>query len=105
MASKGIPATFVFPPGVVPNYDNPEHRGQGITIAAIVGTAITAIFIICRLYTRIWISRSFGKDDGECFPPMLAMSRADQLRLSLYYIRLGEPLSPIDSPLAIGHGY
>jgi hypothetical protein len=90
MGDSSVPATFIFPDGVVPNYINPEHRGKEITITAIVFTAITALFILCRMYTRLWIIRSFGKDDGECLPLIVTMLWSNQLPCSLYPLRLGE---------------
>lgn len=59
---------FSLPPGIVPNYVNPEFRGKEITILAIVCSIISSIFILIRVYTRIWIIRSFGKDDGTLSP-------------------------------------
>jgi hypothetical protein len=46
-----------------PNYENPETRGNALTILNSVFLSFAAIFIGLRLYTRMFVRKWFGWDD------------------------------------------
>ena len=52
------------PPGVTPNFENPEQGGRHVIVLGFVGIPITFAFLIMRLYTKARINRSFGSEDG-----------------------------------------
>lgn len=62
---------FLIPPSVVPNYENSEQKGQSIQTLAILCSIISTFFVLLRLYTRVYLSRAFGKDDGKPTRPDL----------------------------------
>lgn len=50
------------PPEVIaswpePNYVNPESRGDSIVIAASICIPIVAVVFVCRVYSRVFISK------------------------------------------------
>ena len=54
------------PPGVTPNFDNPELAyplSTGKTMIG-VGLSIAGLFILMRIYTKARILRNFGAEDG-----------------------------------------
>lgn len=60
---NSIPAASP-PVGITANFDDPQtnHNAAGIIIS-LVGMALSAIFILLRLYTKIFITSLFGIDD------------------------------------------
>lgn len=52
-------------PGVIPNFVNPETRAPAVVAIAVVCLSLMWPISLLRLYTKIWINRSFGWDDGE----------------------------------------
>lgn len=52
------------PPGITPNFVNPDYIGGRVIIivAVFLGIALACFFI--RMFTRIRITRGFGADDG-----------------------------------------
>ena len=57
------PGIFPAPPGVTPNYVNPEVRSFGIVPLGALFTTLSTIFLALRLYTKARIIRIFGWDD------------------------------------------
>ncbi|KAI9804911.1 MAG: hypothetical protein M1833_006214 [Piccolia ochrophora] len=56
------------PPGWVSNFDNPDTSAQTrliVEVAVTMGLAL--IFILLRLYTRVFLARAVGKDDYVIF--------------------------------------
>jgi hypothetical protein len=51
------------PNGTIPNFVNPPNIGYRQTTTNIVVLVIMIIVVFLRLYTRIFIVRSFGYDD------------------------------------------
>jgi hypothetical protein len=47
-----------------PNYVDPETRGNGIIVASILFGLLGTIATALRLYTRLFITRTFGLDDA-----------------------------------------
>lgn len=55
------------PPGVIPNFTNPESRAVGIYIAAGICLPIIVLSAVVRLYTKAAGLRKWTWDDGEMF--------------------------------------
>ncbi|KAI1408106.1 hypothetical protein F5Y13DRAFT_205087 [Hypoxylon sp. FL1857] len=55
------------PPGVVPNFDNPESIAPLCLIVIVITLPMMVIFLALRLYVRLWVSRTTGADDVLCF--------------------------------------
>ena len=53
------------PPGQTSHFDNPETRGPAIVILCSVFIGIMWPIFILRLYSKVWIIRRFGWDDGR----------------------------------------
>jgi hypothetical protein len=51
------------PDGITPNFVNPPSVGYQQTTTNIVVLVIMIIVVLLRLYTRIFIVKSFGYDD------------------------------------------
>ncbi|KAF2131230.1 hypothetical protein P153DRAFT_287580 [Dothidotthia symphoricarpi CBS 119687] len=51
------------PPGVTPNFDNPESIAHRVIIVSVLGAAITIPICLIRLYTKRYILRNVGWDD------------------------------------------
>jgi hypothetical protein len=47
----------------IPNYVNPETRGNALVIVNYIFISIAVITVLLRLYTRTFIKRWFGLDD------------------------------------------
>jgi hypothetical protein len=58
-----LPPTDVLLKWPPPNYENPVTRGPALAIVNYVLISITIMFVVLRLYTRIFIKRWFGIDD------------------------------------------
>lgn len=56
---------FPPPPGVLPNFENPEYRSAGIVPLAAILIPLTAIFMTLRVYTKLRIIKIFGLEDCE----------------------------------------
>lgn len=53
------------PPGVTPNFDHPERRlDVTLYIVSSVGMAICTLCLAMRVYTKQWIKKAFGIEDG-----------------------------------------
>lgn len=52
------------PPGVTSNFVNPENNSSILIIVCTICLVFLLLFVSLRMYTRLWISRSFGLDDG-----------------------------------------
>ncbi|KAI9749034.1 MAG: hypothetical protein M1815_002773 [Lichina confinis] len=51
------------PPGVKPNFTNPESRGSEYKFLYVFILVVSAAFTFLRMYTRIWVTRCVGADD------------------------------------------
>lgn len=58
------------PPGVTPNFDNPQTIAGAILIIGVVMIVLTVSFVMLRLYSNHSSSRKFSLDD--CMIPVLA---------------------------------
>lgn len=52
------------PPGVTPNFVNPDHKGGEVLTLGILGMVCSTLFLLLRIYTKIFINRSFKSEDG-----------------------------------------
>ncbi len=59
------------PPGVRPNFINPPSDAWQYTAAAATGTVFAFLFLVLRLYTRIFLVKMGGLEDGEYSPKKL----------------------------------
>lgn len=63
------PGYLPAPPGVIPDLENPTQYGhmQGYILFG-VGMALATSLLVVRLYTKAFISRSLGWEDGKLHP-------------------------------------
>lgn len=67
------------PPGVTPNFVNPEnHTAQGHAVF-IMCLVLSTIFVVLRTYTRFILLKSHGWEDCECLPTLWRLLRVDML--------------------------
>lgn len=50
-------------PDVIPNFDNPHSTAGVATAVIILFTILMLLFVIVRMYTKLFVSRSRGWDD------------------------------------------
>ena len=60
---KNVPA-LAPPPGVIPNFTAANPRADIYIIICSVALGLAFIFVLLRLYAKLWINRSPGWDDG-----------------------------------------
>ncbi|KAH7335631.1 hypothetical protein BKA66DRAFT_479958 [Pyrenochaeta sp. MPI-SDFR-AT-0127] len=63
MVSNNTVGAMPPPPGVTPNFDNPESITHRVIIASVLGPVITIPICLVRLYTKRCILRRVGYDD------------------------------------------
>lgn len=52
------------PPGVVPNFVDPESKAYLLTITVAVTVTVSTIFVLIRAFTKKFINKNgFGLDD------------------------------------------
>jgi hypothetical protein len=51
------------PPGVIPNFEHPESRGNQVVVTIAVLLPLATLVLSLRLYTRRMIVRTMGSDD------------------------------------------
>ncbi|MCJ1465350.1 hypothetical protein MMC07_003968 [Pseudocyphellaria aurata] len=54
------------PPGVIPNFVNPESRAYETIITVTICLAFMMPFFLLRIYSRVFVTRSVGWDDYTC---------------------------------------
>ena len=52
------------PPGYTQNFVNPPVAAQDAYILVAVGVAVAGSLLLLRLYTKAWILKKFGWEDG-----------------------------------------
>lgn len=52
------------PPGVNPNYENPENKGPALAAVATVLSCLAVLFYGVRVYTKGFVVRKATWDDG-----------------------------------------
>lgn len=70
--SKIEDTPFLPPPsGQVSNFENPESRDPAIiTVCSIFLALIWPMFLL-RIYSKAWVTRTFGWDDGKGSQPQV----------------------------------
>ena len=53
------------PPGQSSNFENPETRGPAVAVVCSVFIALLWPILLLRLYSKVWVTHSFGWDDGK----------------------------------------
>lgn len=61
--SSSDPLSPSLPPGVTPNYIDPPNHTQQLIIFNSICMAIATIAVAMRIYTRAFVTHTFGKDD------------------------------------------
>lgn len=51
------------PKGVMSNFDSPPSRADSMRIVSSISMAIMIVFVALRVYSRLCVTRAFGKDD------------------------------------------
>ena len=69
------------PPGQTSNFENPESRGPAIVVLCCVFMGIMWPIFILRLYSKVWVIRRFGWDDGKpaALPAIYLLTYYDSL--------------------------
>ncbi len=55
------------PPGVTPNFVNPPQDAHDTNVFIAVGLAFAGLFLVMRLYTKSYILRAVGWEEGMSF--------------------------------------
>ena len=56
------------PPGQTSNFIDPKDRGPAITTLCSVFLSLMWVFYLLRLYSKVWIIRGVGWEDGKIVP-------------------------------------
>lgn len=77
-ASQHVPATIP-PPGVTPDFENPESRGSVHIITGAVLLALMILFYAIRIYAKVFVIKRFHWDDCKCGGPYPTTNLARRL--------------------------
>lgn len=69
------------PPGITPNFENPQTIASAIIVIGVVMAVLTVSFVVLRLYSNQHSSRKFALDD--CMTPAPGSSRGHARRWTL----------------------
>lgn len=53
------------PPGITPNFSNPESQALMVTVTSIICLIMVIIISSLRFYTNAWIKKSLKADDSK----------------------------------------
>lgn len=84
----GIP-----PPGVTPNFVNPESRGSTAIIVNIVSMTLVVCFVMSRFYSKYYVLHKPSWDD--CKPLLLADAWTPRLISSLVTCLIAMVIHPM----------
>ena len=59
------PPALIPPPGVIPDFVHPESRAVYTVVISAVCLALMGVFVSIRVYSRIYITRAWTKDDSK----------------------------------------
>ena len=65
------------PPGVTPNYVDPVSRGPQLEAVSIALLVVAFLFVMTRLATKIYVTRSLGADDFFSVAALVCQSLYD----------------------------
>lgn len=71
------------PPGVAPNFIDPESQAQTNLVLLTLFLTLTTLFIIMRIYTRMFITRWLSLDDCKS-PFPRALDLVDDLQTCVF---------------------
>lgn len=85
------------PPGVVPNFKNPQTIAGAIITIGVVMMVLTVTFVALRLYSNHHANRKYGLDD--CMIPVPCVSRGSfqgcrLILIAVRYVYRGNPFVP-----------
>ena len=58
------------PAGVISNFVNPVSQAKAIKAVSIICMVFVSVTFAMRMYARLWIKRTFQKDDCKTFQPL-----------------------------------
>ena len=53
------------PPGVTQNFEDPAYATRSLDVFVAIGLCIAGLFIVMRVYTKAYLLRNFGAEDGK----------------------------------------
>jgi len=56
------------PPGVTPNFVDPDYNGLQIIISGIIFSILAISFLVARMYAKYYLLKQFNYDDCKPFP-------------------------------------
>ncbi len=65
LSRQSAQPTILAPPGVTPNYVNPDTISNQVTITSLTLMVISGIFVTTRLGVKWRVVKKWGWDDGE----------------------------------------
>lgn len=60
------------PPGVTQDFVNPPIAAANAPILVGIGVTVAGLLVVMRLYTKVYLLRKFGVEDGMLHRPCLA---------------------------------
>ena len=54
------------PPGVTPNFVNPENYQSSILALQTICLVLATVFTALKIYTKLFLIKSLGSEDCEC---------------------------------------
>jgi hypothetical protein len=87
------------PPGVIPNFINPESRARGSIISCAILTAVMLAFLILRMNTKIFILKSVGWEDFFCI--LGALLAIGYVGLIIFVFDAGLGSHQWDTPISV----
>ncbi len=76
------------PPGVTPNFVNPENRTWQVYVTSAVCLVVTTLFVALRFYTKIFIIKQMTRDDCTEFDVLLFRKGIADLLIRCYIDRI-----------------
>ena len=74
------------PPGVIPNFVNPETNAPMTTIVITILLPLTLLFVSMRVYSNLWVSHKFYKSDCGHFPSALTVFVANGYQMPAFWL-------------------
>ena len=59
------------PPGQVSNFVSPPSRGPAVIILCSIFIGLMWPIFLLRIYSKLWVTRTFGWDDGKASSPRI----------------------------------
>lgn len=71
--------TLAPPHGISSNFLNPVSQGKAIKIISIICMILMSLSCVMRMYSRLWIKRTFKTDDCACLLAVVGDERSVHL--------------------------